>query len=218
MTINDLQQEIFHVINMPHRIDRIHFFQENYPFIPYRLFTAIVMQPGRRGCALSHIQLVKMAKEDHMPYIIVMEDDAYITEKSSFIERFTEVLSYLKSHMSEWDVFNGGINKTGEIDIVDRIIPIIRYGYAYCTHFIIYNSSIYDRIIELEAYYRDNENVEPLDVLLNGVSNKKWTTVPFLCYQYNNYSDVDKLFAPNFHRIKREEIELTMRLQTSMNA
>lgn len=218
-TTNDpLQEEVFYVIHMPHRVDRIHFFQENYSFLSYRLFTAIVMEPGRRGCALSHIQIIKMAQASNMPYVMIMEDDACITDKTSFVERLSIILVYLKSHMSEWDLFNGGINKTGRIDLIDKDLPIVRYGYAYCTHFVIYNASIYDKMIGLESYYRENEKVEPIDVVLNRLTDRKWTTVPFLCYQHNNYSDVDKLFAPNFHRLKREEIELTMRTKQLIDA
>ena len=201
------------LIHLPHRYDRLQYIQTHYPFLRYEVFPAIQLHPGRRGCALSHIGVIKQAKANVLPYVIAMEDDLLITDPSYFIDKLPKVMDYLGSLPDGWDIFNGGINKTHTVHLQDKDLNILHYDYAYCLHFVIYHSRVYDKMIALEPYYLENNTVEPIDVIINDMFDKKYTTVPFLCYQHNSYSDVDKLFAPNYYRIRQEERVLMARLQ-----
>ena len=75
-----------YVINLNHRVDRWNKIINNFAkkatcLNPIR-FEALQGQPGWKYCALSHLALVNMAKENDLPYIIVSEDDTDIVSDS----------------------------------------------------------------------------------------------------------------------------------------
>lgn len=140
---------------------------------------------GATGCRESHQKLVRMAKENKMDYILVMEDDCLPIK--NFDDKFPQVLEWLTNNMDKWTLFNGGpglheIKAKPTISIIDKVIPLIEINGGYMTQFIIYNKSIYDKILECPE-------TDPIDVFIND-QIKQLTTVPILSSQIEGHSDI----------------------------
>jgi hypothetical protein len=100
-----------YVINLKSRQDRRDIInklilEQNIFNINY--FDAYASSRGCIGCAMSHMALIKYAKTNNLPFIIVAEDD------NQFIRDFNEIkniIDWLAENLDQWRVFNG--NPTG---------------------------------------------------------------------------------------------------------
>ena len=216
--------EIIHVINLDKRWDRLNKLRNNYPYLNIERFKAIKRSHGLVGCALSHIKLVQYAKDNNFPYIIVAEDDILIINKKYFIKKLNNILSYLKNNLNSWDLFNGGItyfnkNKYNTAIIINKKPNIVQYDYGNCLHFVIYNSTSYDKIINLNGYYL-NKNIRfkrPIDVIINKILKRKLTTIPYLCYQRSGFSNIGRKINNNYLILKKYEVLLIFMLIKNKN-
>ena len=66
-------------INLEHRTDRKDSFLYDLPkgIFNVNFFKAVKHSKGAHGCGLSHMYLIKYAKDNNLPYMIVAEDDAF---------------------------------------------------------------------------------------------------------------------------------------------
>jgi hypothetical protein len=179
-----------YVINLDSRKDRWEAIQTNFKTInsiQLVRFSAIVEKPGFIGCGKSHLKLIQLAKEREEPFVMILEDDAIIKNPTTFEEQWNSILTWLKNHLNEWDVFNGGpgfwsggagVNKI--IDL-DRRLVDIRGG--LCTHFVCYSSRAYDKLLTWTP------SMGPIDVF---ISNKctVLSTYPLLSIQRPSYSNL----------------------------
>ena len=55
-------------------------------------FNAIKMANGALGCSLSHLNLLKMAKDNNWDHILIVEDDIQFLQPKVFVEQFNKVL------------------------------------------------------------------------------------------------------------------------------
>jgi GR25 family glycosyltransferase involved in LPS biosynthesis len=179
-----------YVINLDSRKDRWAAIQTNFKdinSIQLVRFSAIVERPGFIGCAKSHLKLIQEAKERGDPFVMILEDDAIIKNPTTFEEQWDSILKWLKNHIDEWDVFNGGpgfwsgnagVNKI--IDVKRRIVDI-RGG--LCTHFVCYSSRAYDKLLTWTS------SIGPIDVF---IANKftVLSAYPILSIQRPSYSNL----------------------------
>lgn len=208
-----LNNEKFYLINLEKRIDRYNRILRDYKFLNIERFKAIEKINGRKGCALSHINLVKYAKDNNMPYIIVLEDDILIENVKYFVNKLTYILIYLKNNINDWEIFNGGItavnkNTINDLRIVKKGLNLFEYKFGHCLHLVIYNKNSYDKLIELENYYNSVifiRNTIPIDVIINRLLKKKLMTLPYLCYQKSGFSNIGKRVRNQYQDIKNEE-------------
>ena len=72
-----MKLENIYYINLDHRKDRkLHVeTQLNNLNWQYTRFNACKNKIGELGCTLSHLKLVRMAKEKNLDYIVIVEDD-----------------------------------------------------------------------------------------------------------------------------------------------
>jgi GR25 family glycosyltransferase involved in LPS biosynthesis len=87
-----------YVINLDKRPDRWEQIQKDWAdFEEINLIrvSATEHTPGRVGCARSHLKLVQYAKDNNMPYILVLEDDA--TPTKNFKKLVTTLIYKFKS-------------------------------------------------------------------------------------------------------------------------
>lgn len=88
-------ENIFY-INLKHRTDRkTHVENElqKMGWNNYTRFNAIQLKDGRVGCSMSHLKLLKMAKEKNLEYIVIVEDDIMFTRPKMFnkmLDKFME--------------------------------------------------------------------------------------------------------------------------------
>lgn len=164
-------------------------------------FVALEGKPGWKYCALSHIELVKRAKTNNYPYIIVMEDDNMIKNRN-FDFVFQKIINELLKRKDEWDIFNGNpswckLRKNQNIKYFESRLKLVNYTYGKTANFIIYNSSSYDKILSLEKIYQNvdmNSNYSNLayDRMFCKLGLRFVTYIPYLTTQMPDYSNIDK--------------------------
>ena len=82
-------------INLEDRIDRKKNVEEQLNKLgwKYTRFNAIKNKFGRVGCSLSHLKLLQNAKENNLPYIVIVEDDIQFTNIDLFKKQIYEFLN-----------------------------------------------------------------------------------------------------------------------------
>ena len=160
-----------YVINLDNRPEKWERIQDSFKDtdINVKRFSAITHENGHIGCGLTHVAIVKMAKEKDMDSVLIIEDDCKLTK--NFNKRWAIIKKYLDEHKNEWDIFNGGVvwpsNATPVVNL-DPDIRLIRGNGPGCryAHFVYVNKSAYDKVIEwepmvLEAIKDNKEFVDP---------------------------------------------------------
>ena len=188
---NNADTDIY-IINLKHRTDRIqnvlNQFQ-NIKCVNIKVFNAIKYNPPFLGCSLSNLCLLNYAKNNKLPYIIIVEDD---TELDIDNEELSYILNELR-YCKNVDMFNGSPSFW---DILDDTSVLTRKYYnedfsvvnwGQCTTFIVYFQRCFDKIL---TKYTSKFSIDGFNALYNSqlVYNKK-----YICGQITNYSDIDNL-------------------------
>ena len=173
------------VINLADRKDRWKDVQEEFKDWPEELhrIPAVKRKVGWKGCTLSHHKAIRYAKEHHLPWVLILEDDCQL-EKDA-LKRFQNLLPILWDRRSDWDVFSGGITHSGSTHHVIQDNPPILQAKGRATHFCLVHEATYDTILHMEMgvidmYYEDNLRV--------------WITLPYLAIQAPSHSSIEKKF------------------------
>jgi len=189
-----------YVINLDERKDRLDkiinkFAEYNLPL--YRI-PAIKDSVGWKGCGYSHMSIIKMAKQNNLPSVLILEDDCKPTE---FFENWFPIQTWLENHRNQWDIFTGGNSYYGfhsaeknDIQSVCKLQSDIRLYYTklLALHFYYVNNSCYDKMLEYEEYMRTHQNVWiPVDFW----PDKKELTIiscsPFIALQDVDFSSIE---------------------------
>lgn len=155
-----LPNTTIHVINLDERQDR----WQRVRKLPFRRFgierfQAIRGRPGLgwEGCARSHMALVERAKKIGAPYVIVAEDDfGNMVDLAAWEERLWTILHWLMKNPEKWGVFNGhpcGQLVDSPISVLSRDLGILEMPGGLNTHFLVYNSRQYDRVLSWYLAY-----------------------------------------------------------------
>lgn len=208
-----------HVINLENRLDRHnHTIEQLTDTIINPIFiNAVKETPGWIGCLKSHIKVLKIAKEQKLDYVLVMEDDNVIIDKKYFNETVAKIINFLSNNLDKWQIFNGSpiVNKHTVIHNdynLDNTTKLYEITTASSTNFIIYNKNVYDYIINYENIIKYKlKNTYKIDMILSK-QFKTLCVMPFICSQKNNeYSDVstasrtdiDKLYIDSKSCLKK---------------
>jgi GR25 family glycosyltransferase involved in LPS biosynthesis len=118
---------------------------------------------GALGCLLSHLEVIKEAKEHNYKQILILEDDFI------FIKDFKNKLSYtLKNINYNWDLIYIGKKQGGEYkSITENSIYYLPNKQTFATHGLLIKNTMYDELINL--YSKLNGAV---DLLLHELYNK----------------------------------------------
>jgi len=195
MILNDFFDKVF-VINLDHRIDRWEKVVDRFKSInlnDYERFSAIKSQEGWEGCKLSHLSIIKIAKERGYKNFIVFEDDFLLHD--NFENLLKDTLSQLPNN---WDMFYLGGN-TSYSKYKELISPnIIKLDSVLTTHCYAMKETLYDRVLN-EANkmspQRDFFRGQAIDVYYSQFICKDsnvYIAEPMLCYQEEGYSDIEK--------------------------
>ena len=81
-------------INLDHREDRKQNIENELNELnwEYKRFNAIKLKDGRIGCSMSHLALLKKAKQEKLNYIVIIEDDAHFLNKAFISNIITKVI------------------------------------------------------------------------------------------------------------------------------
>jgi len=192
-------------INLDTRPDRKQQFETEMINIGWNAirFNAIKHTSGAIGCSLSHLALLKYAKNNNLDHILIMEDDIMFLNNEIFL---TNLNTFLKNNIN-FDVLLLAGNNMGPYDKVeDYCIKIKKCqtttGYLVQQHY-------YDKLIE-----NIEEGVKQLQMNINKVNefaidqywNKlqlidKWyLIIPLTVSQRADYSNIEKRVT-NYNRL-----------------
>ena len=140
-------------------------------------------KPGEIACTMSHINAIKIAKDNNWPYLIVLEDDVILA--NDFEKRIKFLFKILPS---DWEhVYLSGIPRFGFGYVPQLQIANIQPSvFTECTHSMLIKNTAYDKIIsylnKFETTTDDSYNV----LIKNGLIS--YTYYPFVSYANDDYT------------------------------
>lgn len=154
-----------------------------------KLFVGHFEKAGQFGCLISHLNIIKKAKESEISSVVILEDDVV------FCEDFNKEFNLCMNEMPEnWDmIFFGSNHVYPPIKISDRIFKLQR---AYSAHCYVIRDRMYDKLIGLiEPMY------EPLDVTYANIQliSNCYVFNPHLVWQRPGYSDICEMVVDYTH-------------------
>jgi GR25 family glycosyltransferase involved in LPS biosynthesis len=99
---------------------------------------------GAYGCLLSHVEVVKEARQSGASAVLIFEDDAVLDP--DFQNRFT---NFIKEVPDDWDMlYLGALHKDAPVKISEHVVRITKANstYAYAL-----KNTVYDAFIRLNA-------------------------------------------------------------------
>lgn len=186
-----------YVINLEERTDRWEQIQKEWKgTFNLNRVPAVKETPGWKGCALSHIKIIEEAKSRGDPYVLVWEDDCTPRNRHprAILELWNELLYKLSLHQHKWDIVLGATSralKGGSYNSIlsTKHVKVYDLPHGFTTHWILYNSSCYDRMIE----YKHTLHTQ-IDAFIFQKFNVKVVT-PFLAQQRESYSDIEGMMT-----------------------
>jgi len=151
-------------------------------------FSAIEHENGFIGCAMSHIAVLKKAKEYNWDYCIVFEDDLIIEGKKALLNKINKYINY------DFDVlFLGCWHCQKPIKISNDLDQVTK---AWCTHAYIVKEHYYDILINnyqegYENKLKLNTDGSNIDDYTESLQKKdKWYSLnPIHISQRDGFSD-----------------------------
>ena len=133
-------------INLEHRTDRNEEAQRELGQVGLgdraERFNAISMKDGRVGCTMSHIKCLEDAKKNHLPHLLIVEDDIQFLDPVLFSKQIT---NFLESNIS-WDVILlAGNNMPPHEEVCDSAVKVTR---CQTTTGYLVNGHYYDTLIK----------------------------------------------------------------------
>jgi len=146
--------------------------------ISFQFYDAIADENPIYGCTASHINVIKIAKEKKLPYVLIFEDDA------QFVRPFK-----LPVLPESWDMlFLGGC--------VNKIYDEYYYSWKKCSnwyaHAYIVKASLYDRIIEEASQNMDKRLIDEYYCEYLHPHINSYCLYPTMVTQGEDYSDILK--------------------------
>ena len=145
----------------------------------------------RKGCMRSHLLAILMAREQKWPCVMVLEDDAILSDNID--ELWSNVMIELKNE--KWDVIFGATCRLRDSDCSYFSPHLLRKknnGIFTGTHCVIYNQTGYESIIKCIEEELQFQLPYHIDMMISLKHNKNvFLAVPFLgLFNENDRSDV----------------------------
>jgi GR25 family glycosyltransferase involved in LPS biosynthesis len=180
-------QKEFQKINI--EVERYSAFDGNKIKNVENLFVGHFEKAGQFGCLISHLNIIKKAKESKIPSVVILEDDVV------FCDNFNQEFNLSMIEMpKDWDmIFFGSNHVHSPIKISDRICKLRR---AYSAHCYVIRDRMYDELIGLIEPMN-----EPLDVTYANIQSTHNCYVfnPHLVWQRPGYSDICEMVVDYTH-------------------
>jgi len=176
------------ILNLPHRKDRLDKLKDSFKGwnLNMRVLPGIKHAEGWKGCTLSHRKAVQTAKDEGLPWVLILEDDCVPEDPTP--DRFNALLPILWEKRNKWDIFIGGPTFVSEekVKVIQEEPPLVEVK-GFAIHFILINGKIFDKILTdininsppvIDVYYRDNYTL--------------WATWPTIAVQAESVSNIGK--------------------------
>lgn len=190
------------VINLDSRPDRWALYQKEFAGWNYERVPGIKHEIGWKGCTLSHIKCLEIARERDYDWVLVLEDDCVLRPNAK--NTLNTVLPTLWNTRHKWDIFAGGIaikNSCNPI-IISKTPPLFHVS-GNGSHFsLLHRDSIVNVLNRIEKDV-DNMVVQDDHCIDTWYANniREWTTAPYISIQrpgrsdlLNKYKDSQKLY------------------------
>jgi GR25 family glycosyltransferase involved in LPS biosynthesis len=208
-------ENTIHIINLERNIERRNHMINELQATPFKFifFKAIEHKDGWRGCLKSHLELIFMAKEKNMDYIIVCEDDLVIKERELFNTRMPIILNWLKNNLDQWQIYHDGptIFKASDISKDYRInsdISLYSMKHVASATFIIYNKNIFDFFLKYKNIDINSlKNKHKIDCITH-TYYELLKPYPIMVSQKNGmYSDINSKVRNDIERLYLSSIK-----------
>jgi GR25 family glycosyltransferase involved in LPS biosynthesis len=144
---------------------------------------------GAYGCLLSHLQVVRDARERGLPSLLILEDD--VVFDPSFREKFPV---FVRGLPADWDmVFLGALHREDPVPVAENVVRIPR---AYCTYAYALRDSIFDAFIAA-----NDGSPSELDVNTGMLQSNHncYGFAPNLAWMESRYSQVQERMADHWY-------------------
>lgn len=149
--------------------------------VEYSFIEAIEDEDPKVGCNLSHQLCIRIAKEQNLPQVLILEDDVtFIEDALSIYKRAWDSIQH-----HSWDMMYLGGNIKGYGEYVDD--HLIKVEQVNTTHAYIVKDSFYDTILELPSTPIIDYQYRKLSK-----SHKMFMCAPMIAFQRESYSDLQK--------------------------
>ena len=195
------------VVNLERRPDRLEHIQKEMDYMgwEYELFKAVDLN-NHGGCTLSHTEIIKIAKERGYDSVMVIEDDCtFLPYSKDLINKIdTESKDFEFGIINLAPTLNRKVNRSEGhslfLDITNLPPKLEHERGVFATNMIIYHSSVYDDVLELEkpeklGYYAID------DYIYQFILPFKQSYCPILpiAPQMSSWSDVSQGQYNNFY-------------------
>lgn len=152
-------------------------------------------QPGEIGCTMTHINSLKMARENKWPYVIVLEDDVVLAE--DFEKRIKHLLKILPS---DWEhVYLSTIPRTPKVhDPMINIVHVEPSVISDCISATMIRDTAYDKIIDYLEKFETTTDDSIIAMIFRFKNLISYTYYPFVGYVDDNFTYIWN------HDLKRE--------------
>jgi GR25 family glycosyltransferase involved in LPS biosynthesis len=197
------------VINLKRRPDRLEHIKKEMEYIgwDYEIFEA-VDKGSHLGCALSHLEIIKIAKQREYESVMVIEDDCTIMPYAKdLIQKIeTESDSFEFGIVNLSPTLNRPLNINEKnslfLDITNMPEKLEHHRDVHATNMIIYNNSVYDDLFDVGTskyitphYYAIDEFIARYITPIK----QSYASILPLAPQMSDWSDVSQGNYSNFY-------------------
>lgn len=208
MNLNTVKKYIINLNDRPERLVEIksQFNKLNWEFERFEG----INKGSYLGCLQSHLELIKLAKEQNLENILVAEDDIIFPPWIlSLLETINPILfslefGILNLNMSIHRPVNISKESDYLLDLTNLPPKEKNHRGIYSTGLIIYNKSVYDDILKINydgtTQFDPKDNSRAIDEHLDKFiypNHKSFSTIVPFSTQKKNYSDVSKVEMNN---------------------
>lgn len=190
-----------YIINLQHREDRRqHIISEltKLEISNFQIIDGIQRDIPWQGCSESHIKCIQLAKENKLPYVLILEDDVVFTDNT--IEILNNAIAEIQT--LDWDMLFLGANLQNTATPVSP--TLLKLQGAYTTHAYIVHERFYDTILNSELDFE-------IDICYSKLmaTHNIYMCNPMIAYQLPSHSDIqsgvrdyNSLMYDNYLRFK----------------
>lgn len=167
------------VINLPQRVDRYKEFTEEVKWIQLlpMVMDGVPHTMPERGIGQAHTNCIRYAKENELPFIIIMEDDIVFQGKQKTYPHFIQCM---ENSPESWDILFGGVYNRGMTTAYNEWWEKLT---TFCgLHFYIVHERCYDKLLQWNG-------VEHFDRWVSKQSLECFVTSKYIAHQRDGYSD-----------------------------
>jgi GR25 family glycosyltransferase involved in LPS biosynthesis len=195
------------IVNLERRPDRLEHIKTEMEYIgwDYEIFKAVDLN-NHGGCTLSHVEILKIAKERGYESVMVIEDDC------TFLPYSKDLINKIETETGDFEfgiinfspTLNRPVNRSEELPLfldITNLPPKKEHERGiFATNMILYHKSIYDNVIEMEkpeilGYYAIDDYIYQFILPIK----QSYSPILPIAPQMSSWSDVSQGQYNNFY-------------------